>query len=71
MEAWLAIYHLRSIIESVFSSIKKRWGNFLHSKKRWMQKKELALKVFSYNVKQVLMVRYAKERKVPLWIPVK
>ena len=36
-----------------------------------MQKKELALKVFSYNVKQVLMVRYAKERKVPLWIPVK
>jgi hypothetical protein len=24
-----------------------------------------------HNVKQVLMVRYAKERKVPLWIPVK
>jgi len=35
-----------------------------------MQKKELALKVFSYNVKQVLLVRYSKERKVPLWIPV-
>jgi hypothetical protein len=69
-DAWLAIYHLRSIIESVFSSIKKRWGSFLLSRKRWMQKKELALKVFSYNVKQVLMVRYAKERKVPLWIPV-
>ena len=69
-DAWLAVYHLRSIIESVFSSIKKRWGSFLHSRKRWMQKRELALKVFSYNVKQVLMVRYAKERKVPLWIPV-
>jgi len=25
-EKWLAVYHLRSIIESVFSSIKKRWG---------------------------------------------
>jgi hypothetical protein len=70
-EAWLAVYHLRSIIESVFSSIKKRWGSFLLSRKRWMQKKELALKVFSYNVKQVLLVHYAKERKVPLWIPVK
>jgi hypothetical protein len=67
-ETWLAVYHLRSIIESVFSSIKKRWGSFLLSRKRWMQKKELALKVFSYNVKQVLMIRYAKERKVPLWI---
>ncbi|MEM4259029.1 MAG: transposase, partial [Candidatus Thermoplasmatota archaeon] len=69
-EAWLAVYHLRSIIESVFSSIKKRWGGFLYSRKRWMQKRELALKVLSYNVKQVLLVRYAKERKVPLWIPV-
>ncbi len=67
-DAWLTVYHLRSIIESVFSSIKKRWGSFLLSRKRWMQKKELALKVFSYNIKQVLMVRYAKERKVPLWI---
>jgi hypothetical protein len=28
------------------------------------------LKVFAYNVKQVLMVRYARERKVALWIRV-
>ncbi len=35
-DAWLVVYHLRSIIESVFSSIKKRWGNFLLSRKRWM-----------------------------------
>jgi transposase len=67
-DAWLAVYHLRSIIESVFSSIKKRRGSFLLSRRRWMQKKELALKVFSYNIKQVLMVRYANERKVALWI---
>lgn len=66
-DAWLAVYHLRSIIESVFSSIKKRWGSFLRSRKRWMQKKELALKVLAYNVKQVLLVRYAEERKIPLW----
>jgi transposase len=66
-ETWLSVYHLRSIVESVFSSIKKRWGSFLRSQKKWMQKKELSLKVLSYNVKQVLLVQYAEECKIPLW----
>jgi len=66
-EQWLNIYHARSIVESVFSSIKRRWGSFLQSRKRWMQKKELSLKVLSYNIKQVLLVTYAKESKIPLW----
>lgn len=66
-ETWMDTYHLRSIVESVFSSIKKRWGSFLRSRKRWMQKKELSLKVLSYNVKQVLLVQYARECKIPLW----
>ena len=66
-EEWLSTYHLRSIVESVFSSIKKRWGSFLRSLKKWMQKKELSLKVLSYNIKQVLMVQYAKECTIPLW----
>ncbi len=64
---WLTVYHLRSIIEGVFSSIKRRWRSYLLSKKKWMQKKELSLKVLSYNVKQVLMVQYAIECKIPLW----
>ena len=66
-ETWLEAYHLRSIVESVFSSIKKRWGSFLRSRKKWMQKKELSLKVLSYNVKQVLLVQYAEECKIHLW----
>ena len=72
-EKWLAIYHLRSIIESVFSSIKRGWGIFLYSRKilysrkKWMQRRELALKVLVYNIKQVLMVRYARENGIPLW----
>ncbi len=68
--AWLAVYHLRSIVESVFSSIKRRWRSYLVSRKPGMQKKELALKVVSYNVKQVLLVHSAVERQAPLWIPV-
>lgn len=67
IEQWLGIYHARSIVESVFSSIKRRWGSFLRSRRKWMQKKELSLKVLSYNIKQVLLVAYAKESKMPLW----
>ncbi len=66
-EEWLSVYHLRSIVESVFSSIKRRWGSFLRSRRKCMQKKELSLKVLSYNVKQVLLVQYAEECKIPLW----
>jgi transposase len=66
-DQWLNIYHARSIVESVFSSLKRRWGSFLRSRRKWMQKKELSLKVLSYNIKQVLLVTYAKESKIPLW----
>jgi transposase len=66
-EKWLDTYHARSIVESVFSSIKRRWGSFLRSRRKWMQKKELSLKVLSYNIKQVLLITYAKESKIPLW----
>jgi len=66
-EQWLDTYHARSIVESVFSSIKRRWGNFLRSRRKWMQKKELSLKVLAYNIKQVLLIAYAKESKIPLW----
>jgi transposase len=66
-EQWLDIYHTRSIVESVFSSIKRRWGSFLRSRQKWMQKKELSLKVLSYNIKQVLLITYAKKCKIPLW----
>ena len=48
-ETWLETYHLRSIVESVFSSIKKRWGSFLNSMKKWMHIYMKA--VFGYKIK--------------------
>ena len=66
-EAYEALYHIRSFIESVNSSIKKRWGSFVKSRKKRMQKKELALKVLCYNVKQVLYNKRAKELGINLW----
>ncbi|MFQ6128435.1 MAG: transposase, partial [Thermoplasmata archaeon] len=68
-EKWLAIYHLRSIIESIFSSIKRRWQSFLRSRRKWMQKKELALKVLAYDLKQVLYIQRAEELGIGLWQP--
>lgn len=66
-ELYEAIYHIRSFIEAVISSIKKRWESFLRSRKKRMQKKELALKVLCYNVKQVLYNKRAKELGINLW----
>lgn len=66
-EAYNALYHIRSFIESVNSSIKKRWGSFLKSRKKRMQKKELALKVLCYNIKQVLYNKKADELGISLW----
>ena len=67
-EEWMETYHLRSIVESVFSSIKKRWNSYISSRKPWMQRRELALKVISYNIKQVLYNQRAKELGISLWV---
>lgn len=70
-KAWLKEYHVRSFIEAIFSSIKRRFGNFLRSIRKRMQEKELALKVVCYNVVRVLYVKIARELGVPLWVKVK
>lgn len=62
-----AIYHIRSFVEAVISSIKKRFYSFLRSRKKKMQKKELALKVLCYNVKQLLYNKRAKKLGIRLW----
>jgi len=66
-EAYEALYHMRSFVESVISSIKKRWRSYLRSRHKRMQKKELALKVLSYNVKQVLYNKKAEKLRINLW----
>lgn len=65
---WLREYHVRSFVEAIFSSVKKRFGNFLRSVRKDMQKKELALRVVCYNVIRVLYVETAKKLGLPLWV---
>lgn len=66
-KAWKDIYHLRSLVESVFSSIKKRWNSHIASRKGWYKRRELALKVVCYNLKQVLYNQRAEELGIGLW----
>jgi transposase len=54
MEQWLSVYHIRSFVEAVFSSLKICFGSTIRAVKNRMQKKELALKVVAYNIKQAL-----------------
>lgn len=65
---WLTVYHLRSIVESVFGSIKRRWNGGIRSRKGWARRIEVALKVLAYNIKQTLCHRRAAELGIDLWI---
>lgn len=66
--SWLAAYYIRSYIEAVISSIKKCFGSTVRSVKKRMQRKEIALKVICYNIKQVLYNEVARKIKVSLWV---
>ena len=65
-DGWMATYHRRSIVEAVFSSIKRTWGSTLRSRKYWNQRRELALKVLAYDVRQVLYNERARVLGVDL-----
>ncbi|MCK4969780.1 MAG: IS5 family transposase, partial [Thermoplasmata archaeon] len=65
-KAWMDVYHRRSIVEAVFSSIKRTWGSSLRSRKYWNQRRELALKVLAYDVRQVLYNERARVLGVDL-----
>lgn len=67
-DKWMSEYHFRSIVEAVFSSIKKCWGSDIKSKKGWLKRKELAIKTVAYNIKRTLYVERAEELAIPLWV---
>lgn len=65
---YMSIYHQRSKIESVFSALKKRYGDKLYCKKANMRRKEMALRFIAYNLRIMIYYRYAKENNLPLWV---
>lgn len=67
-EGWMKVYHLRSLVESLFGSMKRRFGSGLRSRRGWRRRKELALKVLCYDMKQVLYLERAAEVGTDLWV---
>jgi len=49
-ESFLKRYHQRSKAESVYSSLKRCYGNYLSSPKRKAQRRELHLRTLTYNI---------------------
>lgn len=49
-ESFLKRYHQRSKAESVYSALKRCYGNHLASHRRRTQRRELHLKTLSYNI---------------------
>jgi len=65
-----SIYHQRSKVESVFSVIKKRFGDKVNCKSAIMRRKEIALRLIAYNLRILICYQYANENNLPLWVRV-
>jgi hypothetical protein len=57
---WMKQYHQRSVIEAVFSGLKRRLGGTVASIKRGVQQVEIALKIIVYNL-MMLLRKYVEE----------
>jgi hypothetical protein len=66
---WDVLYHVRSYVESIIGSVKRRFGSELRAVKVRMRRKTLALRVVAHNIKQSLYDRVARTLGVPYWIP--
>ena len=60
-------YHCRSLVEAVFSSLKKRFGSTLKSIRKWYQRRESAMKVLCYNIKEFLYNWQAEQMAISRW----
>lgn len=67
---YMSIYHRRSRIESVFSALKKRYGDKLNCSSASMRRKEMSLRLIAYNIRILICAQYAEKNNLPLYIRV-
>lgn len=60
---FLKRYHQRSKVESVYSALKRCYGNHLSSRKRTAQRRELHLKTLSYNIEIANLTTIRQENR--------
>jgi transposase len=54
-------YHKRSNAEATNACLKGRYGEFLRSRRRHMQKREAGLRVIAYNIRRLIRYRIREE----------
>lgn len=62
------ILGFRSVIESIMSAIKRRYGNSVRAIKRKTRNISIALRVLAFNIKQTLYDKTAKRLGLPFWV---
>jgi hypothetical protein len=67
-ELYDQICGLRSVIESIMSAIKKRYGNSVRAIKRKTRNISIALRVLAFNIKQLLYDETARRLGLPFWV---
>lgn len=67
-DEWMNEYHIRSVVEAVFASIKRCWGSDIKSRKGWLKRRELGIKMVAYNTKRTLYIERAEELEISLWV---
>jgi transposase len=60
--AFLKRYHQRSKAETVYSVLKRCYGNHLSSRKAKAQRRELHLRILSYNIGIANLTTIRKEK---------
>jgi hypothetical protein len=63
----MTAYRLPPLVKSLFGSVMRMWGDFLRSRRGWMRRKEMTLKVTKSDMKHALYLERAAEVGMPLW----
>ena len=62
------IYNKRSCVEAVFSALKRKYGDRLHSRIWYSRRREMAMRFIAYNVRIIVGIQIARELQIPLWV---
>lgn len=63
-----SIYNKRNIVEAIFAALKKRYGDQLYARKYYTRRREMAFRFIAYNVRIIIGIQIAREKKIPLCV---
>jgi len=64
------IYNRRSVVEAVFSALKRKYGDRLYHYKWYMRRREMAMRFIAYNIRVIISIQIAREKNINLWVKV-